>query len=330
VEIEKTLVIPATTDEVWGHLLDPELMAACVPGMQSVEVISPTEYVARMQVGISFVTAKFKLRTVITEQDKPNYLRAEGTGEDRSIGSSLKQRSEMWLVPLPGDQTELRLKVTVTIQGKLGSFGLSVMKTKADLMWEEFGKNLIAQMAVRTPGAPVQRNSLPGESSSGLESSCAPQVGARQAGSPGPPVQSASRAGSIKPVARRSWLSTLLGHRTARDETLAQPFPASENVLITIILKHHSGLVQREIQSRLAACRWWDRFPIPGTRVVSWTVAMGLGQVVILEVPPHLLGSVNAELEQSAWSVFETQCFPTYDFAPIRERIRSGLNSPVE
>ncbi len=93
------------------------------------------------------------------------------------------------------------------------------------------------------------------------------------------------------------------------------------NVLLTIVLKHHPGLVLDEVQARLKASQWWDRFPVPGTRVVSWTVAMGLGQIVTLEVPPHLLGQVNLELERSAWGVFTTEVYPTYDFVPVRERI---------
>ena len=101
--------------------------------------------------------------------------------------------------------------------------------------------------------------------------------------------------------------------------TAAPDTPAT--MLLTIVLKHHAGLTLDDVQARLKASGWWDRFPIPGTRVVSWTVAMGLGQIVTLEVPPHLLGLVNLELERSAWGVFTTQCYPTYDFVPVRERI---------
>ena len=59
----------------------------------------------------------------------------------------------------------------------------------------------------------------------------------------------------------------------------ASPPATAEPVLITLILKHHAGLVLDDIQSRLKASDWWERFPIAGTRVVSWTVAMGLGPV---------------------------------------------------
>ncbi|KRC00539.1 hypothetical protein ASE11_09540 [Hydrogenophaga sp. Root209] len=101
------------------------------------------------------------------------------------------------------------------------------------------------------------------------------------------------------------------------------------NVLITLVLKHHAGLTLDEVQAKLKASEWWERFPVEGTRVVSWTVAMGLGlgQIVTLEVPPHLLGRVNLELERSAWGVFATECYPTYDFVPVRERIRERVRA---
>jgi carbon monoxide dehydrogenase subunit G len=143
VELEKTLLVPAPMDRVWALLLDPKVMAECVPGTKSVEVVSDVEYVALIQVKISFISAKFRIRTTIAEQCAPRYLKTEGTGEDASVGSSLKQTSEIFLRQQDGGATELRVKVKVDVFGRLGSFGLSVMKTKADRMWEEFGATLV-------------------------------------------------------------------------------------------------------------------------------------------------------------------------------------------
>lgn len=92
-------------------------------------------------------------------------------------------------------------------------------------------------------------------------------------------------------------------------------------MLLTIVMKHHAGLTLEDVQTRMKASDWWERFPPEGVRIVSWTVAMGLGQIVTLELPTHLLPVVNLELERSAWGVFTTQCYPTYDFVPVRERI---------
>ncbi|MCY1466773.1 hypothetical protein D9M71_852070 [compost metagenome] len=54
---------------------------------------------------------------------------------------------------------------------------------------------------------------------------------------------------------------------------------------------------------------------------------MGLGQIVTLRLPPSLLNKVNVELERSAWGVFRTECYPTYDFVPVREMIRERVRN---
>ena len=81
-DLEKTMVVVAPIDRVWTLLLDPKIMAGCVPGVQSVQVLSDTEYLADIKVKISFVAASFKIKTTILETRPPHYLRCEGTGED--------------------------------------------------------------------------------------------------------------------------------------------------------------------------------------------------------------------------------------------------------
>ncbi len=152
-EIEKTLTLPTSPARLWAMLLDPKLMSECVPGMQSVEVLSPTEYTAVIKVKIAFISAKFKLRTTIVEQQAPGYLRTEGTGEDTSVASALKQTSELFLTDLGDGQTELRTRVVVDVTGRLGTFGLSVMKTKADRMWDEFCANLAQRVGFEAKDA---------------------------------------------------------------------------------------------------------------------------------------------------------------------------------
>lgn len=101
-----------------------------------------------------------------------------------------------------------------------------------------------------------------------------------------------------------------------------------DTMVLTVFLRHDQSNNLDDFQERLKAAEWWERFPPAGVRVVSWTVAMGFGQIVTLELPPHLLPAVNVELERSAWGVFRTECYPTYDFVPvharIRERVRHG------
>jgi carbon monoxide dehydrogenase subunit G len=206
VDIEKTLTLAAPPAAVWALLLDPNVMGECVPGMQSVDVVSDTEYRAVMAVKIAFVSAKFKIRTLVVEQRAPHYLKTEGTGDDSSVASSFKQTSEMFLDDAPGGGTQLRMKVKVDVLGRLGTFGLNVMKTKADRMWDEFGAALAGRLAP-----------------AGANASTSADVVDAVPAEPLPATQSASQAPAIashvreKPSAHRQidaragWLARLLG-----------------------------------------------------------------------------------------------------------------------
>ncbi len=146
-EFEKTAVVSAPVERVWQMLLDPNLMGACVPGIEAIEVLSATEYVVSVHVKVSFVSARFKVRTVIAEMRPPTFLRSEGAGEDSSLTSSLKLSSELFLTGRADGTTEIRTRLDVDLFGRLGTFGLNIIKTKADRMWEEFGRNLAARIA---------------------------------------------------------------------------------------------------------------------------------------------------------------------------------------
>jgi len=173
VDFEKRVVVEAPIAKVWDLLLDPQVMAGCVPGTESVEVLSDTEYLATVKVKISFISARFTTRTTVLETRPPFYLKSEGTGEDSKVGSSLKQSSELTLAELPDERTEVTMKIRVEVFGRLGSFGLTVMKTKADRMWEEFGANLNAR-ARAGKSATIDVSAAEGSASEGTEASREP------------------------------------------------------------------------------------------------------------------------------------------------------------
>lgn len=141
-KIEKETLLNSSAQQIWDLLLDPTIMGECVPGMQSIEVITPDEYVSTMVVKISFITAKFKIRTFVVDKNPPYYLMSKGAGEDSSIASTISQTSEIFLDSLGENLTKLGMKVNVDVLGRIGSFGLSAMKTKADRLWDEFVRNL--------------------------------------------------------------------------------------------------------------------------------------------------------------------------------------------
>ena len=100
---------------------------------------------------------------------------------------------------------------------------------------------------------------------------------------------------------------------------------SAETMLLTVFLRHDQSNTLDAVQTKLKDAEWWDRFPPAGVEIVSWTVAMGFGQIVTLRLPASKLAEVNVELERSAWGVFRTECYPAYDFVPVRERIKERV-----
>lgn len=95
----------------------------------------------------------------------------------------------------------------------------------------------------------------------------------------------------------------------------------SEKILLTIFLRHDQSQHLEQFQTKLDQRDWWERFPPEGVEIESWKVVMGIGQIVTLRLPPSRLAAVNVELERSAWGVFRTEAYPTYDFVKVRERL---------
>jgi hypothetical protein len=102
---------------------------------------------------------------------------------------------------------------------------------------------------------------------------------------------------------------------------------APDAILLTIVLKHDQAMTLAEIQKLQEEQGFWKAFPPEGTTVVSWYVMMGIGQVVILEVPASKLRDVNVALEKTAWKAFRTEFYPTYDLYPV---IKDKLANPAK
>ena len=88
-------------------------------------------------------------------------------------------------------------------------------------------------------------------------------------------------------------------------------------ILLTVLLRHDESRPLAELTAQLARQGFYKAFPPPGIEVVSWVVAMGIGQVVTLRLPASRLREVNRVLEDTAWGVFRTEFYPTYDFKAI-------------
>ncbi|MCC6460067.1 MAG: hypothetical protein IT260_06335 [Saprospiraceae bacterium] len=95
--------------------------------------------------------------------------------------------------------------------------------------------------------------------------------------------------------------------------------PTKDSVQVTVILKHQQDKNLQEIRRVLEAQGFWDLFPTEDARVVSWTIAMGLGHVIILQVPANSVRRLNLALENGAWGAYDTEIYLSYDYKTLWE-----------
>lgn len=100
------------------------------------------------------------------------------------------------------------------------------------------------------------------------------------------------------------------------------------NVLLTIFFKHDQSKTLEQINAQLRSQGFYKAFPPAGTKVVSWYVMMGIGQVVTLQLPAEKLRDVNRAIEQTAWGGYRTEFYPTYDYKAIGEEAHGKALMP--
>src|SRR6185312_12185943 len=78
--------IAAPRDVVWAKLNDPEVLKACIPGCESLDKLSDTEFQAVAVTKIGPVKAKFKGKVTLSDLDPPNGYKISGQGDGGVAG----------------------------------------------------------------------------------------------------------------------------------------------------------------------------------------------------------------------------------------------------
>lgn len=105
----------------------------------------------------------------------------------------------------------------------------------------------------------------------------------------------------------------------AQEGPLTAPLLEDEDaILLTVYLKHDQTMNISEINARAEQNRLNEIFPPEGVEIVDHYVFMGIGQVIVLRVPPNRLRMVNIALERGAWGAYQTEFYVTYDLAAAR------------
>ena len=140
--------LPADRETVWAKLNDPDVLKACIPGCQTLEKTSPTEFQAVAKIKVGPVSASFKGKVNLLDLDPPNAYRIHGEGEGGVAGFA-KGGAAVRLAPAESG-TKLTYDVEAQVGGKIAQLGARLIDGVARKMADQFFSNFAT--AVRGEG----------------------------------------------------------------------------------------------------------------------------------------------------------------------------------
>jgi carbon monoxide dehydrogenase subunit G len=175
IDIRETFQVRAPIATVWQFMLDPQKVAACMPGAVLEQVVDERTFLGAIKVKIGAITTSYKGRLQLTDVDEAaRSIKMKGEGRETS-GGTAKASLASHMKPLPGGGTEVIAEASVDLTGRIMQVGRGMIQGVSHQLFLQFVSAAQAQLALAAPPA----------STAGGASAAAP--------APAPPRQQAIR-----------------------------------------------------------------------------------------------------------------------------------------
>jgi uncharacterized protein len=143
--------LSAPREQVWAKLNDAEALKASIPGCETLEKLSDTEFQAVATNKVGPVKARFKGKVRLSDLDPPNGYRISGEG-DGGVAGFAKGGATVALSEKDGG-TLLTYNVEAQVGGKLAQLGQRLVNGAAKKLADQFFAKFAAQFAQPDSGA---------------------------------------------------------------------------------------------------------------------------------------------------------------------------------
>jgi len=141
--------IPASREHVWALINDPTVLAACIPGCESLEGTPEKGFTARVTTKIGPVKATFAGEVALTNINAPESLTISGEGKGGVAGFA-KGGADVHLAE-DGSSTILTYSARAQVGGKLAQLGARLIDSTAKKLADEFFEKLVEKAAAPSP-----------------------------------------------------------------------------------------------------------------------------------------------------------------------------------
>jgi len=138
-------LIPASQQDTWAALNDPEVLKACVPGCESITRVNDNEYQVQMTTRVGPVSAKFRGRLSLFDIKPPTSYSLAFEGQGGAAGFA-NGAAQVKLESVGATQTKLAYDVKANVGGKLAQIGSRLIDAAAKKVADEFFQNFTKRM----------------------------------------------------------------------------------------------------------------------------------------------------------------------------------------
>jgi carbon monoxide dehydrogenase subunit G len=134
-DITGSYTFSAAPDKVWALLMDPRVIASCIPGCETFEPLGDDRYRAKLNVALAAITGSYEGTIALTDKVAPSAYRLTADGQGRpgfvKGSAAIALRGE-------GDATVVDVSGTVQAGGPVARVGQRLIGSVSKMMMDRF------------------------------------------------------------------------------------------------------------------------------------------------------------------------------------------------
>lgn len=147
-QLEKSFEVPQGNDLVWEHLIDPQKVMDCVPGVSVDEKVGDNHYKGKVGMKFGPMGVQYDADIYYKEIDKDNRkIIITGDGVDSKGKGNAEMMMTINLADADDGGTRLDSVMDVTINGKIAQFGSRLITTVSNQLFKQFATNFTKKLA---------------------------------------------------------------------------------------------------------------------------------------------------------------------------------------
>ena len=120
-KISGTAALKASPQQVWDAFHDPEVLARCLPGCESLIEVGPDEYAMTVTAGVAAIKGTYEGKVALLNPQHPEQftMKAQGAGGPGTVEADVM----VHLVPSAAGGTDLSYDADAAVGGMIGGVG---------------------------------------------------------------------------------------------------------------------------------------------------------------------------------------------------------------